>query len=162
MPEEQRWSIQVQRKVEAPSMVATGPSPPRRAPSQTFGRPTRQHREPRESDAPPGLPRQGDGRWAGGRRCRCPCLAVHASLTLRTPPICPHASWRPGGSSGTMLQRATSRQPHVSSGTGQRSWCCQRCISPLGCAGWSRRRWEGRGSGRTENDGERFGVVSGC
>lgn len=35
----------------------------------------------------------------------------------------------------------------------RRCWCCV----PLGgSAGWSRRRWEGRGSGRTENDGERF------
>lgn len=161
MPEEQRWSIQVQRKVEAPSMVGTGRSPPRRAPSQTFGRPTHQHREPRESCAPLGLPRQGVGYCAGGCCCRCPCPAIHASLMPRTPPICPRASWQHDGSSGTTLQRTTSWYPHVSSGMGQSSWCCQRYISPLGCAGWSRRQWEGRGSRRTKNDGERFGVVSG-
>lgn len=80
-PEEQRWSIQVQCKVEAPSVVGTDWSPSRRAPSQTSGRPTHQHGEPGESYAPPGLPWQGDGCCASGHCCSCPCPAVHASLT---------------------------------------------------------------------------------
>lgn len=72
---------------------------------------------------------------------------------------CQLAAW--GAPWGTTFQRTTSQHPHVSSGKGQSSWWCRRHISLLGRAGWSRRRWEGRGSRRTKNDGERFSVVSG-
>lgn len=80
----------------------------------------------------PGVPRSPLGRWPLSRLSLWPLTAL-------------------GGSSGT-----TPSPPPVSSGRG-------RAAAPVGATSpaWSRRRTEGRGSGRAEDGGERFGVTSG-